>query len=448
MSEGGSASRRAEDLRAEAAAARAKADFLEREAGAWQAGADGERRIGALLNALSSDWRVLHDRLLRPGRSATNLDHVLVGPAGVYLVDTKNWSGRLTLHDGTLWQHSGSSHRPQRGSMEQVARAAAEMERVLGLPVTPLIVLAGPAGANLRPCLLHGVEIVPAGQLQRWLSGQPPSSSVVEVDALAGRAAMAFPPAAPEDTPALLASESWAPPHQPPRRVPSPRRQPARRRRQRGAFWQLIFALAVLSAAPLVLPKVVGSVAERVQQSVRPGAHATDATTACSGVEARVAALLGGRAKADPNRAAGQCRWTRDTASRQGPTDVTVNLVKHSASQAMVSAQAGSAVVIVPEGQGLPEWNASTLTASQSFSIRLRYAYPANANRAQRKTADASALEQVIALSKELAGELSRSPVAKPPSMSAASALPPGTPPTAFSRSDSRSLDGPLPHNR
>ncbi len=193
MPEGGSASRRAEELRAEAAAARVKADSLEREAGAWQAGADGERRVGRQLNALPSGWHVLHDLLLRPGRAATNLDHVVVGPAGVYLVDTKNWSGRLTIHEGTLWQHNGGHH-SHRAEIEQVARMAAEIEGVLCVPVTPLIALAGSAGANLEPCRLHGVDIVPAVRLRRWLTRQLGSAGAGEVDAMVRRIAMAFPP--------------------------------------------------------------------------------------------------------------------------------------------------------------------------------------------------------------------------------------------------------------
>lgn len=80
MPEGGSAGKRADELRAQAAAARARADALEREAGAWQAGADGERQVAIELGNLPSTWRVLHDRLLRPGRSRTNIDHLVVGP--------------------------------------------------------------------------------------------------------------------------------------------------------------------------------------------------------------------------------------------------------------------------------------------------------------------------------------------------------------------------------
>ena len=35
---------------------------------------------------------VLHDRLIRAG-SAANIDHVVVTPGGVFIIDAKNWYG-------------------------------------------------------------------------------------------------------------------------------------------------------------------------------------------------------------------------------------------------------------------------------------------------------------------------------------------------------------------
>lgn len=99
---------------ARAATAAAQADaleaqarqLLERAGHARQAAAridlgnDGEQVIGGLLEQLVPDgWVVLHDRRRQPG-SPANLDHVLVGPPGVFVVDTKNWTGgRLRLDD-------------------------------------------------------------------------------------------------------------------------------------------------------------------------------------------------------------------------------------------------------------------------------------------------------------------------------------------------------------
>jgi hypothetical protein len=44
---------------------------------------------------------VLHDRR-EPFRSRANIDHVLVGPAGVTVVDTKHWAGAVKIAEDRL----------------------------------------------------------------------------------------------------------------------------------------------------------------------------------------------------------------------------------------------------------------------------------------------------------------------------------------------------------
>jgi hypothetical protein len=60
---------------------------------AWHRGAVGEERLGARLEGLvSSTVRVLHDR--RVPRSRANIDHIVVCPSGVFVVDAKRYAGR------------------------------------------------------------------------------------------------------------------------------------------------------------------------------------------------------------------------------------------------------------------------------------------------------------------------------------------------------------------
>jgi Nuclease-related domain len=56
---------------------------------AWQSGATGERRLGEKLAGLGDTVTALHDRRV-PG-SRANIDHVVIGPAGVYVVDAKRY---------------------------------------------------------------------------------------------------------------------------------------------------------------------------------------------------------------------------------------------------------------------------------------------------------------------------------------------------------------------
>ena len=57
---------------------------------AWASGAYGEERVGAKLDGLEGDGvLVLHDRQV-PGTRA-NIDHIAVGPNGVYVIDAKRY---------------------------------------------------------------------------------------------------------------------------------------------------------------------------------------------------------------------------------------------------------------------------------------------------------------------------------------------------------------------
>ena len=60
---------------------------------AWQTGAVGEQRLGRRLDFLVGDGvLVLHDRRV-PGTRA-NIDHIAVGPAGVFVLDAKRYKGK------------------------------------------------------------------------------------------------------------------------------------------------------------------------------------------------------------------------------------------------------------------------------------------------------------------------------------------------------------------
>ena len=60
---------------------------------AWERGAVGEERVGAVLEkARSRGLEVLHDRRV-PGSSA-NIDHIVVAPTGIWVIDTKRYQGQ------------------------------------------------------------------------------------------------------------------------------------------------------------------------------------------------------------------------------------------------------------------------------------------------------------------------------------------------------------------
>lgn len=185
---GGSADRRAEDLAASGDAA----------AGAWLAGAEGERRVAQALSALPEAWTVLHDRLLWPGQSPVNLDHVVVGPGGAFLIDAKNWRGSVAVWEGNLYQHTGPRDARRSVSKHQevakVHAMAAHMAEEAGMPVTPVIGLAGRHESEFgEPQLIRGVWVVAASGITAWLRAQDARLEREEVSRAAVTLMTSFP---------------------------------------------------------------------------------------------------------------------------------------------------------------------------------------------------------------------------------------------------------------
>ncbi|MEJ5867346.1 nuclease-related domain-containing protein [Pseudokineococcus sp. 5B2Z-1] len=159
--------------------ARAALERAQRQAQQWAAGAQGEVQVASALSALDRyGWTVLHD-VRWPGRPQANLDHVALGPGGVVVVDTKNWTGRVDLRDGVLRQNG--YHRTR--EVDSVLAAAAAVTVLLDpahrTAVRAVLCLAGrdlPATATSS-----GVVVVGETHLAEHLAELPARLSPYDV---------------------------------------------------------------------------------------------------------------------------------------------------------------------------------------------------------------------------------------------------------------------------
>jgi hypothetical protein len=159
----------------------------------WQRGARGERRTARQLDRLAKDgWVVFHDLAVPETRA--NADHLIIGPTGVFLADSKNWRGHLAFApDGTLWYGSY----PLTATLATIgfeARAIADALAVPGLAVEPLLVVHGsaiPGGEQY----LSGVAVLPADRLVATLLALPPLLTDQQIAQLAHRTATRLRPA-------------------------------------------------------------------------------------------------------------------------------------------------------------------------------------------------------------------------------------------------------------
>jgi len=128
-------------------------------------GARAEEHVGGLLAELDpAEWCVIHDASLGHG----NVDHVLIGPPGVFTVETKSHPGPVRVgrvHGGTIRQAQA-----QRGAIE----------RVTGLKAEPLLVFSR-AWVDRPGARRKGVRVLPARMLLASLRSRPETLSRSEV---------------------------------------------------------------------------------------------------------------------------------------------------------------------------------------------------------------------------------------------------------------------------
>ena len=102
---------------------------------AWRVGAVGEERVGAELAKLGGEWKVIH--AVEVGNRGSDIDHVVIGPAGVFTLNTKRhpggkaWVGERTLMvNGQKVQYlRNSRHEAQRA--QRMLSAACDREVVV-----------------------------------------------------------------------------------------------------------------------------------------------------------------------------------------------------------------------------------------------------------------------------------------------------------------------------
>jgi Nuclease-related domain len=102
----------------------------------WRRGALGERATVRRLRRLQrSGWTVFHGVAL-PG-SRVNLDHLLIGPPGVFLGDSKYYRGRIRVGcDGGLW-HGRHPLADMVSTVQWEARRATRALGARGITVQP-----------------------------------------------------------------------------------------------------------------------------------------------------------------------------------------------------------------------------------------------------------------------------------------------------------------------
>lgn len=160
--------------------------WSERRLAQFLKGARGEEEVARVLALLPAAYRVFHGVSVGRGllaRSA-DYDHIIVGPTGVFLVETKNWAGRISVEGGRILCDGVAPDRPP---LEQLKQAAAGLRRRLAgearveVAVRPVLCFAGPSLTG-GPTGAAGVVVCPAAEIAAVIrdASEPPVDAVVQ----------------------------------------------------------------------------------------------------------------------------------------------------------------------------------------------------------------------------------------------------------------------------
>ena len=159
---------------------------MHNEERAWRIGADGEQKVAARLAKLikkDPHWRVLH--AIPVGERGSDIDHLVIGPGGVYSLNTKHHPGAKIWIATNTFMVNGHPQPYVRNSRHEAQRASRLLSTATGrtVTVTAVIVLVGPESITIKEAP-DGVHVASCTRIAKWLVNRPEVLDHESIDAI------------------------------------------------------------------------------------------------------------------------------------------------------------------------------------------------------------------------------------------------------------------------
>ena len=154
---------------------------------AWRLGGDGEELVGRVLQRLTTKqdpgWRVIHS--IPIGTQGSDIDHVVVGPGGVFTLNAKHHPRARIWVGGDTLLVNGTRQPYLRNSRHEAARASRLLTAACGFPVevTGVVVPVNASDVVIKKAPV-GVHVVNRRRLSRWLRGRARVLDADRIDAV------------------------------------------------------------------------------------------------------------------------------------------------------------------------------------------------------------------------------------------------------------------------
>jgi hypothetical protein len=147
---------------------------------AWANGAWGEEWVGGNLERLLGGRAViLHDR--RVPRTRGNFDHLAIASSGVWVIDTKNYEGRVELRDVGGWFRvdrrlyvAGRDRTKLVGGLDWQVKAVETCLAEMEVRVRPVLCFVKGWGRWQKPFEIDGTLVIWSAKLAEWIAEAGP----------------------------------------------------------------------------------------------------------------------------------------------------------------------------------------------------------------------------------------------------------------------------------
>lgn len=170
-------------------------DRRSRQAGRHAAGCRGERAVCGQLSKLAQHGFLHMDdlRWRADPASLVNVDHLIIGPAGVFVVDAKNWAGRIDVRGNSLLQ-DGVARDERLIALQWLAHRVEDVLITAGFAHRPRALVCFGRPQTSLPLAVGRVLLSDVDSVGRLIKALPVVLSPEQVRTITELLAYAFPP--------------------------------------------------------------------------------------------------------------------------------------------------------------------------------------------------------------------------------------------------------------
>jgi hypothetical protein len=158
--------------------------FFLREHLGYRQGFEGEKQVTAVLSSnLSDEYFLINDVQLVAGKRS-NIDHVVLGPTGIFVLETKNHSGKIVCYEDS-WKRVGQNPFAQARANASIVYKVIKTSGIFESKppwIQAVVVFANKKVELDRRKAPSNVEVLKIDELTNYITREPRRLSAQEIE--------------------------------------------------------------------------------------------------------------------------------------------------------------------------------------------------------------------------------------------------------------------------